>query len=87
MEDGTGLEKVIPSLVNSDYLKLNQKELPCLIRHGLEMPKDSMLFMPGNKKLTAFEISNIINYINTAWGNDEPVQNINAINAGLNTCL
>ncbi len=26
--------------------------------------------MPGNKELSEFQIVNIVNYINQAWGND-----------------
>jgi len=86
MEDGTGLKKVIPSLANSEYLKLNQESLPCLIRNGMETPEDSTLFMPANRNLTAFEISNIINYINSSWGNTTEIQHINQIQERLHSC-
>jgi hypothetical protein len=29
--------------------------------------------MPGIEKLTEFEITNIINYIHTSWGNNLPI--------------
>lgn len=75
MQDGTGLKSVIPSLKNSEYLLNNQDKLVCLIRHGL---KDTIITnnktfvqsMPGSLKLTQGDITNIINYINNAWGNN-----------------
>lgn len=74
MEDGTGLAKLIPPLVKSDYLKVNQDLVPCIIRYGQsgEISVNGIVFdqvMPG-AKYTEIQINNMINYINTAWGND-----------------
>lgn len=85
MEDGSGLEAVIPNLAASSYIKNNQDLLPCLIRKGV--PDTSFLAMPGYIDLTAYEIANIINYINTSWGNNSKVQTINEIEENLKDCL
>jgi mono/diheme cytochrome c family protein len=74
MEDGTGLRGIIPPLAGSDYLSLHKAELPCIIRFGQkgEIVVNGKTYnaeMPGEPKLTEFEITNIINYINTSWGN------------------
>lgn len=73
MADGSGLEGLIPPLAGADYLRDNQSSLACLIRYGI---KDTIIVngktysnpMEGIPNLTEFEITNIINYINQAWG-------------------
>lgn len=74
MEDGLGLAKLIPPLANSDYLRLNQDIVPCIIRHGQNGPitVNGVHFdqeMPG-EKYSEIQINNMVNYINTAWGNE-----------------
>jgi len=74
MDDGTGLAKLIPPLKKSDYLKLNQDLIACIIRHGQkgEITVNGIQYdqeMPG-KKYTEIQINNMINYINSAWEND-----------------
>jgi len=76
MGDGSGLEKVIPSIRESDYFDTKLDSLPCLIRHGRSeyMTSDSILLnMPVNYKLTEYEITNIINYLKVVWYEDEPI--------------
>lgn len=74
MDDGKGLGKLIPPLANSDWLKNNQEKLTCLIINGIEgeiVVNDTAYNqpMPGNGELSDFQVTNIINYINHAWGN------------------
>lgn len=90
MEDGTGLAKLIPPLANSDYLKLNQDLIPCIIRHGQkgEITVNGTLFnqeMPG-EKYTDIQINNMINYINTAWENKIPPVSIIETQKRLKAC-
>ncbi len=78
MDDGTGLPGIIPPLKQSDFLAEHQSELPCLIRNGIEEPlvvngRTYRTPMEGIPQLTEFEITNVINYINTAWGNTIPL--------------
>lgn len=75
MDDGTGLAAVIPPLAGSDFLKNNPHLLPCIIHKGLKkkIEVNGTVYdteMPGAPFLEEFEVTNIINYINTAWGND-----------------
>lgn len=77
MEDGTGLRGLIPPLKGADYLKADPLRVACIVRKGMEGPvtvNDTIYnqAMPGlgEDKISAFEITNIINYINQAWGND-----------------
>lgn len=75
MDDGSGLEGIIPPLAGADFLGIYSEQLPCIIRKGLkgEIVVNGRTYrteMAGIPQLTEFEITNVINYINTAWGND-----------------
>ncbi|OAV44987.1 hypothetical protein A3850_010995 [Lewinella sp. 4G2] len=75
MEDGAGLRQLIPPLAGSDYLRDNPAAVVHGIVHGMQGPLvvNDITYnqpMPGNKELTEFQIVNIVNYINQAWGND-----------------
>lgn len=75
MEDGTGLIGNIPPLAQSDFLTKQAHQLPCIIRYG---SADTLIVngqsyntpMAGVPELTDIEITNVINYINHAWGNE-----------------
>ncbi|TAK39737.1 MAG: cytochrome c [Saprospiraceae bacterium] len=75
MDDGTGLETLIPPLANSDFVREHPDSLPCLIRRGIKgrlvvNGKEFNTEMAGIPLLTEFEITNVLNFINKAWGND-----------------
>lgn len=72
--DGMGFEKLIPPLANADWLAENQDILVCVLRDGIDhkievngvtydQPMDGI-------QLNDIQLFNIINYINTSWGND-----------------
>ncbi len=91
MEDGSGVAGLIPPLAQADYVELNQELLPCIIRYGLEdeIEVNGRTYeqpMQGIKKLTDTEIANIINYINTSWGNDYPIMPLGQVRAILEEC-
>jgi mono/diheme cytochrome c family protein len=75
MDDGSGLQGLIPPLAGADYLIEHKNELACIIRKGMEQPimvngkVYNQQIMPANTKLTEAEITNICNYILSAWGN------------------
>lgn len=89
--DGLGVKEMIPPLANSDWLVNNQDILACIIKHGVKGPmivngKEYDIEMLGQKKLQDIELTNIINYINTSWGNNIPiVKNVDVIEQ-LKTC-
>ena len=93
MEDGTGLPGVIPPLKGADYLKTDPLRAACIIRYGMEgavVVNDTTYNqpMPGipEDKISAFEITNIINYINQAWGNDYGYVNYVDVKKQLEAC-
>ena len=75
MEDGMGLEGLIPPLAGADYLETHAEMVPCIIRYGMEgeVTVNGRVFdqpMAGVPELTETQITNIVNYMNHAWGND-----------------
>lgn len=74
MEDGTGLAELYPPLNGSDWLMLNREKLPTVMRYGIEgeLIVNGLKYnipMSGLPELSAVEISNISNYILSAWTN------------------
>lgn len=91
MEDGTGLQGNIPPLAGADFVRDRQEELACIIRGGLEgeIVVNGQTYdqpMAGIPELTEFEIANIINYINQAWGNDYGYIKLETVREGLEKC-
>lgn len=91
MDDGRGLNELIPSLVSSDYLRNHQDQLPCIIRYGIESKIDKSaevfnLQMPAHQKLSEIDILNIINYINNSWGNEIDQSNLQSVRSRLKKC-
>ncbi len=74
MENGTGLAELYPPLNGSDWLMLNKEQLPSVMRYGIEgdLMVNGIKYtipMSGIPELSAVEISNITNYILSAWTN------------------
>ncbi len=91
MDDGTGLINIIPPLAGADYLQINQDKLPCIIRAGMKgnVVVNGKIYsteMPGVPQLTEFEVTNVINYINSAWGNNYGVVKHLEVREALNSC-
>lgn len=74
MEDGTGLAELYPPLNGSDWLMEYKDQLPTVMRYGIEgtLMVNGIQYdipMSGIPELSAVEISNISNYILSAWTN------------------
>lgn len=88
--DGNGLKDLIPPLANADWLQQNQATLVCVLRNGIHgeivvngksynQPMDGI-------KLSDIELYNIINYINTSWGNKIELTTTEKVNKELREC-
>lgn len=82
---------LIPPLAGSDYLAKNQDQVACIIRFGQKGPIEvnGKIYdqeMQGIGRLSDFEIANVINYINHAWGNDLGYRQIQEIQSNLENC-
>ena len=75
-EDGLGLRDLVPPLAKSDYLQKNFGQFPCLSRKGLAdtiVVNGKKYWQPMPKQeLTDIQITNIMNYMAHAWGNNLP---------------
>lgn len=92
MEDGSGLQGLIPPLANADYLITNKDNIACIIHQGMEGSivvngvRYNQQVMPANPKLTDAEITNITNYILTAWGNQGGTVRLPDVKAQVDKC-
>jgi mono/diheme cytochrome c family protein len=91
MDDGRGLRNLIPPLAGSDYLTRHRGQLPCLIRHGQQGPivVNGVSFnrpMPGVQDLSEVHITNILNYIQTSFGNNNERFTVQEVNRSLQNC-
>ncbi len=91
MDDGVGLNALIPPLAGSDYLTKHRDRLPCILRHGLT---DTIVVngkryaenMPGVPALTEAQVANLLNFINNSWGNQNGVFRLDEVKAALAKC-
>lgn len=91
MSDGSGLGANIPPLATSDYLKKRQAFIACIIQNGIEdtLTVNGIQYtekMLGIPQLSKFQMANIINFINHAWGNDFGYINIETLEENLKNC-
>lgn len=90
-EQGEGLRRLMPPLAGSDYLTRHRDALPCLIRQGQRgrivvngVTYDQV--MPAHDDLTDSQITNILNYVHTAWGNHGAKHTISEVSQLLEAC-
>jgi mono/diheme cytochrome c family protein len=91
MANGEGLQSLIPPLAGFNYLSEDRAQIACIITNGLA---DTVRYggrvfvepMAGIPNLSEAEITNIINYINHAWGNDFGYVKIIDVKEALKDC-
>ncbi|MEX0965776.1 MAG: cytochrome c [Bacteroidia bacterium] len=89
--EGEGLRQLIPPLAGADFLQQHQENLPCIIMYGMDgeilvNEKRYNQPMPPNPDLEPIEVANIINYINSAWGNDFGFVPLSEVERQLKNC-
>ncbi len=67
-QDGKGLARIVPPLLNADYITIYRDSLPNIIYHGMHYPivVNGIMYqqkMPGNSKLSLKELTAVINFI------------------------
>lgn len=90
-EQGQGLRRLIPPVAASDYVAKNRSYLPCLIRRGQRGPIvvngiDYNQVMPGHDDLTDSQITNLLNYVQRNWGNQNEPYTIREVSELLAPC-
>ena len=91
MSDGTGLGGLIPPLAKADFLEIGGLQAACWIRNGLagRIQVNGEIYeneMPANIKLSDTEITNILNYIHNAWGNQRGFISLKEVQGVLEAC-
>lgn len=80
MEEGQGLRGLYPPVAHADYVAERGAELACGIINGYAEPlvvngQTYRQAMPPIEGLSDYEVTQVINYIKTAWGpQGEPVE-------------
>ncbi|MDQ2772251.1 MAG: cytochrome c [Bacteroidota bacterium] len=90
-DQGQGLGRLIPPLAGSDYLVDHRAELPCLLRHGQHevIVVNGIGYhnaMPGNDTLSVSRMTNLLNYIETHWGNEAKPRTMQDVQQQLDGC-
>ncbi|UOQ99665.1 cytochrome c [Hymenobacter sp. 5317J-9] len=90
-EQGQGLGRLIPPLAGADYLVDHRAELPCLLRQGQNevIVVNGVGYhnvMPGNKALSPAQLTNLLNFIETHWGNSASPRTIREVEQQLEAC-
>ena len=91
MEDGKGLEGLIPPLAGADYLNDHRGQLACIIRYGQEGEievngRSYNQIMTGIPELNEVEIANVLNYVFNSWGNEQTFISPDEIEEQLKAC-
>jgi mono/diheme cytochrome c family protein len=91
LDNGQGLAGLIPPLAASDYLSAHTTSLPCLVRYGIEdtIQVNGRVFsekMAGISALSDIHITNVLNYINTSWGNQGYIYQLEEVRELLKQC-
>ncbi len=91
MDDGSGLRNLIPPLAKADYLVSHRDDLACIIQHGQqgEIVVNGVTYnhvMPGAEHLNKGQITNILNYIQTNFGNSNERFTIQEVEKQLDKC-
>jgi len=90
-DQGQGLARLIPPLAGADYLKERRDYLPCLLRRGQTGPitVNGIRYnqvMPGNAELSPARLTNLLNYIESHWGNHGTPRTIHEVEEQLKGC-
>lgn len=90
-DQGQGLQRLIPPVAAADYVALHRAELPCIIRKGLKGPLvvkgiEYNQVMPGHEDLTDSQITNLLNFLQTNWGNQNQSYTIREASDLLGRC-
>ena len=91
-ENGTGLMSLVPPLAQVDYIKIHRTDLPCIIRKGLQGSiivngkSFNVQNMPPLDRFSPFEVTNILNYISSSWGNKEKPWTVDEVYNSFKNC-
>ena len=90
-DQGQGLARLIPPIAGADYLADHRAELPCIVRNGQNevIVVNGIGYhnvMPGHKELSPAQLTNLLNYIESHWGNESKPRTIREVEEQLAAC-
>jgi mono/diheme cytochrome c family protein len=90
-DQGQGIARLIPPIAGADYLAKHRAELPCIIRNGqheniVVNGIEYSHIMPGHKSLSHAQLTNLLNYIESHWGNESSPRTIREVQRQLEAC-
>ncbi len=82
--DGKGIARIVPPLLNADYIVQNRNLLPQIIRNGMQQPivvngVSYQQKMPGNNKLTDEELTALINFVEFRFAKSTQLLSIDSV--------
>lgn len=91
MDDGSGLEGIIPPLQGSDLIWQQPDLLPCIVRNGMEGPArvngvDYNQVMAPVFGLNDVELANVLNYLQFEWGDRNIFYSPDRIRENIGAC-
>lgn len=86
-EDGSGLKHLIPSLQNNADLS-NTSLVVCTIKNGINADgsNSNLSIMPSHPKMTAVELTNLMNYMNQTFLKEPQYITIENVTESLKAC-
>ena len=89
--DGQSLALLIPPLAGSDFLVNHKERIPCIIKHGIEEAiivngQEYNGIMYGVQDINEIDITNVINYINNSFGNENGFTSLEEVQSYLEVC-
>ena len=86
MADGSGLNKLIPSLDAAKLTLSDPTKLVCLIRKGLPFNELTRQQMPANTILNDVEMTNLINFLGSKYSSNPQTVQVEAVKKMLAGC-
>lgn len=82
--DGKGIARIVPPLLNADYIVQNRNLLPQIIRNGMQQQivvngVNYHQKMPGNNKLTDNELTALINFIEFRFAKSTQLLSVDSV--------
>jgi mono/diheme cytochrome c family protein len=82
--DGKGIARIIPPLLNADYILKNRNLLPKIIRNGMQQSivvngVNYHQKMPGNNKLTDNELTALINFVEFRFAKSTQLLSVDSV--------
>lgn len=82
--DGKGIARIVPPLLNEDYIIQNRNLLPQIIRYGMQkrIVVNGITYqqkMPANSKLTDAEVAALVNFVEFRFAKSTQLLSVDSV--------